>query len=154
MPYLVNALSQYTPRWTLHPSSASLSPARSMVTSEPLCRSSFLECSFLILYKSPSCFKGGPQVSGSPRTLLSDCAELQVLHPTVVILVLYFWIFKIYIHIRIYISYTYTLNPHVFVPTLIPSTVFCLELGVLNKYVLYAGVCFSTFNLSQQKSGI
>lgn len=53
-----------------------------------------------------------------------------------------------------YISYTYTLNPHVFVPTLIPSTVSCLELDVPNKYVLYAGVCFSTFNLSQGKSGI
>lgn len=56
MPYLVNALSQHTPRRTRQPSSASLSPARSMATSEPLCRSSFLECAFLILYTS--CFKG------------------------------------------------------------------------------------------------
>ena len=56
----------------------------------------------------------------------------------VVILAFYFWKFNEDIFTIVYISCTYILSCHI----LIPSTVFCLQLGMLNKYVLYTGVYF------------
>ena len=77
------------------PLSGLLSLTRSRAPCEP----------FLILSKSfmPS---GWAQVSGSPGDFLSDCAELQGLHLTVVILAFYFWKFNEDIFIIVYISYT------------------------------------------------